>query len=157
MSQSPSLKKLVWGGEGDGGGHFGTPQGQGWGRYLATKSKVMGGFGLYNLEHIALHQKKGFRGSGGVGWCILGRFFAHFWRHFLTVCLTKKFVKQKRCATTINVLLKKFSEPKNFNSSRQSQNGSFLNRWSDTKVQKIKKYGKVHVSIPRTKGFAVAF
>ena len=85
---------------------------------MATKPKVMGVIGLGNLEHIAPIKKKGFGGSGGVGWCILGRFFAHFWRHFLTVRLTKKFVKQKRCATTINVLLKKFSEPKNFNSSR---------------------------------------
>ena len=33
----------------------------------------------------------------------------------------------------------------------------FLNRWSDKRVQKIKKFGKGHISIPRTKGFDVAF
>ena len=33
----------------------------------------------------------------------------------------------------------------------------FFNRWSDKKVQKIKKFGKGHISIPRTKGFDVAF
>ena len=33
----------------------------------------------------------------------------------------------------------------------------FFKRWSDKKVHKIKKYGKVHFSIPRTKGFVVAF
>ena len=33
----------------------------------------------------------------------------------------------------------------------------FFNRWSDKKVQKIKKFGKGHISIPRMKGFDVAF
>ena len=33
----------------------------------------------------------------------------------------------------------------------------FFNRWSDKKVQKIKKFGKGHISIPRTKGFDMAF
>ena len=33
----------------------------------------------------------------------------------------------------------------------------FFNRWSDKKVQKIKKFGKGLISIPRTKGFDVAF
>ena len=32
-----------------------------------------------------------------------------------------------------------------------------FNSWSDKKVQKIKKFRKGHNSIPRTKGFAVAF
>ena len=33
----------------------------------------------------------------------------------------------------------------------------FFNRWSDKKVQKIKKFGKGHISITRTKGFDMAF
>ena len=33
----------------------------------------------------------------------------------------------------------------------------FFNHWSDKKVQKIKKLGKGHISIPRTKSFDVAF
>ena len=33
----------------------------------------------------------------------------------------------------------------------------FFNRWCDKKVNKIKKFGKGHISIPRTKGFDVAF
>ena len=31
----------------------------------------------------------------------------------------------------------------------------FFNHWSDKNVQKIKKFGKGHISIPRTKGFDV--
>ena len=33
----------------------------------------------------------------------------------------------------------------------------FFNRWSDKKVHKMKNVGKGHISIPRTKGFDVAF
>ena len=33
----------------------------------------------------------------------------------------------------------------------------FFYHWSDKKVHKIKKFGKGHISIPRTKGFDVAF
>ena len=33
----------------------------------------------------------------------------------------------------------------------------FFNRWSDKKVQKIKKFGEGHISIPITKGFDVSF
>ena len=33
----------------------------------------------------------------------------------------------------------------------------FFNCWSDKRVQKIKKFGKGHISIPRTKGFDMAF
>ena len=33
----------------------------------------------------------------------------------------------------------------------------YFNRWSDKKVHKIKNVGKGHISIPRTKGFDVAF
>ena len=36
---------------------------------MATKPKVMGGFGLGNLEHIAPHQKKMFWGVRG-GWVV---------------------------------------------------------------------------------------
>ena len=32
-------------------------------------------------------------GQGGGGGRILGAFFAHFWPHFLTVGLTKKFIQ----------------------------------------------------------------
>ena len=33
----------------------------------------------------------------------------------------------------------------------------FFYSWSGKKVQKIKKFKKVHISIPRTKGFDVTF
>ena len=33
----------------------------------------------------------------------------------------------------------------------------FFNHWSDKKVHKIKYVGKGHISIPRTKGFDIAF
>ena len=33
----------------------------------------------------------------------------------------------------------------------------FFNRWSDKKGHKMKNVGKGHISIPRTKGFDVAF
>ena len=33
----------------------------------------------------------------------------------------------------------------------------FFNRWSDKKVHKIKNVKKGHISIPRMKGFDVAF
>ena len=33
----------------------------------------------------------------------------------------------------------------------------FFENWSDKKVQKIKKFKKGHISVPRTKGFDIAF
>ena len=42
---------------------------------MATKPKVMGGFGLGNLEHIAPHQKKGFWGVRGGGVVHFGALF----------------------------------------------------------------------------------
>ena len=44
-----------------------------------------------------------------------------------------------------------------FNSNRKGQNGDFLKNLSDKNVQKIKKFKKGHISIPRTKAFDVAF
>ena len=75
----PPPKKLVLGGEGGWWGHSGTPWGWGWGGNLATKPKVVGGFGLGKLEHIAPHQKKGFWGvRGGWGGTFWGAFLHTF-------------------------------------------------------------------------------
>ena len=52
---------------------------------------------------------------------------------------------------------KKFRGPKPLIPAARAEKRSWLNRKSDTKVQKIKKYGKVHISIPHSKGFTVAF
>ena len=52
---------------------------------------------------------------------------------------------------------KNFWGPKPLIPAARAKKRSWLNRKSDKKVQKMKKYGKVHFSIPRTKGFAVAF
>ena len=60
---------------------------------LGIKCKVMGVFGFGKIELIPPNQKNGFRGVRGGGGAHFGRFFAHFWRHFLTVDLTKKFIK----------------------------------------------------------------
>ena len=50
-----------------------------------------------------------------------------------------------------------FQTPKPLIPAARAKKRSWLNRKSDTKVQKMKKYGKVHISIPHSKGFAVAF
>ena len=52
---------------------------------------------------------------------------------------------------------KNFRGPEPLIPAARAEKRSWLNRKSDTKVQKIKKYGKVYVSVPRTKGFARAF
>ena len=52
---------------------------------------------------------------------------------------------------------KNFQGPKPLIPAARAKKRSWLNRESDAKVQKMKKYGKVHISIPHSKGFAVAF
>ena len=52
---------------------------------------------------------------------------------------------------------KNFQPPKPLIPAARVKKRSWLNRKSDKKVHKMKKYGKVHFSIPRTKGFVVAF
>ena len=81
------------------------PMGVGPGGYMATKPKVMGVFGLGRIELIPPNQKNGFWGVRGGGGAHFGRFFAHFWRHFFTVGLTKKFSKPKMSRRVILVYL----------------------------------------------------
>ena len=65
----------------------------------------MGGFGLYNLEHIALHQKKGFQGVRGGGvvhfWALLCTLLAPFFNRLpdKKVCKTKKMRNHYKCTT----------------------------------------------------------
>ena len=90
---------------GVGGAFFGHPGVWGWGGYVATKPKVMGGFGLGNLEHIAPHQKKMFLGVRG-GWVVhFGALFCTLLAPFFKsssdkkVCKTKKMRNHYKCTT----------------------------------------------------------
>ena len=90
---------------GVGGAIFGHPGVWGWGGYVATKPKVMGGFGLGNLEHIAPHQKKGFWGVRGDGVVHFGALFRTLLASFFNrssdkkVCKTKKMRNHYKCTT----------------------------------------------------------
>ena len=62
---------------------------------MATKPKVMGGFGLGNLEHIAPHQKKGFWGVRGGGVVHFGALFCTLLAPFFNGWSDKKVNKTK--------------------------------------------------------------
>ena len=72
--------------------------------------------------------------------------------------LTPKKVRKIRKMGHVKIPYQKnFRDPKPLIPAARAEKRLQLNRKSDTKVQKMKKYGKVHISITITKGFAVAF
>ena len=75
MSQSPSVKKLIWGDEGGQGGPFWDNLGDGAGVGIWQRNqKLWGVLALVSYNTLPPTKKKGFGGSGGVGGCILGTF-----------------------------------------------------------------------------------
>ena len=72
---------------------------------LAKKTNLCRLLALVSNNSTPSIKKMGLGGSGGWGGGHFGRFFAHFWRLFLTVGLTKKFIKSKMLGRVIIVYL----------------------------------------------------